>query len=283
MMEADKRDTPLLQALRYLFQEKGWFSRMLVLALVQLLPFAGQLILLGYGQEVARAVYTGKTGLPPIHWRRAFADGLRVAAAGLLYVVPISAVVPMIIAIGTGPANADGSLGADLGRLLLTVGITAGVTLAAGRLRIQSRSARYLMVGVVAAVPTITVVAMFTSGDSSGQNPAASTRGINAVGIFLLAALSLFMLFIITGLLTGAVRYAVGGKGLFNPTDNAKQMLSNRALTGRLALNILALTCGTILATAIGLVLFILPGLLALVIGTIALWHLVTGSVIEMG
>jgi uncharacterized membrane protein len=279
MMGADKRDTPLLQALRYPFQEKGQFSRLLTLALVQLLPVAGQLILLGYGQEVARAVYAGKMGLPPIRWIRALADGLRVVAAGLLYVVPILAVVPMIITIGMAPATADGGPGAGLGRLVLTVGLTAGVTLAAGRLRVQSRNARYVMAGVVAAVPTITVVAMFASGGNTTQTPAANTGGLNAIGILLLAALSLFILFVLTGLSVGAVRYAVEGKGLFNPTDNARLMLNRPALTGKLMLSILALALITILTTVVGLVLFILPGLLAFAICMIAYWYLLTGFV----
>lgn len=47
----------LPQALHYPFQGKGWFRRMLILALIQLIPVVGQLILLGYGLDIVRAVY----------------------------------------------------------------------------------------------------------------------------------------------------------------------------------------------------------------------------------
>ena len=46
----------LTQALRYPWQGKGWFYRMLPLALLQLIPILGQIILAGYGQAIARAI-----------------------------------------------------------------------------------------------------------------------------------------------------------------------------------------------------------------------------------
>ena len=59
----------LSQALQYPFQGKGWFRRILILALVQLIPIVGQLILLGYGLDIVRAVYAGQVDLPPLRWR----------------------------------------------------------------------------------------------------------------------------------------------------------------------------------------------------------------------
>ena len=69
---------PLTQALRYPWQGKGWFYRMLPLALLQFVPVIGQIILVGYGQAIARAIYWQQWDLPKLHLRRSLIDGLRL-------------------------------------------------------------------------------------------------------------------------------------------------------------------------------------------------------------
>jgi hypothetical protein len=49
----------LYQALQYPFRGKGSFRHILILALVQLVPIVGHLILLGYGFDIVRALYAG--------------------------------------------------------------------------------------------------------------------------------------------------------------------------------------------------------------------------------
>lgn len=85
------------RALRYPFQGSGWFNRILILALIQLIPIVGQLILLGYGLEIVRYIYSGQNDLPPIHWLRMLGDGAKVAIAGLLYMFPMLLAVPMML------------------------------------------------------------------------------------------------------------------------------------------------------------------------------------------
>ena len=89
----DERIMSLAAALRYPFRGRGWHRRILILALAQFIPVVGQLVLLGYGQEIVRSVYAGETALPAIHWMRALRDGGLFCLAGLLYLTPI---VPLL-------------------------------------------------------------------------------------------------------------------------------------------------------------------------------------------
>lgn len=85
----------------------------------------------------------------------------------------------------------------------------------------------------------------------------------------------ILLLFVIgVALSIGGVRYAVENTGLFAATTNAKLLLKYPALTGMLLLNVLLLQSLAVLAISVGLVLFILPGLFALVVCSLAYWHL---------
>ncbi|HEY8598040.1 MAG TPA: hypothetical protein VIL85_06385 [Thermomicrobiales bacterium] len=55
----EDRIMSLPAAWRYPFRGHGWPRRILVLVLAQCIPVVGQLILLGYGQEIVRSVYAG--------------------------------------------------------------------------------------------------------------------------------------------------------------------------------------------------------------------------------
>jgi hypothetical protein len=123
------------EALKYPFQGKNWFRRILALALLQFVPIVGQLILFGYGIEVVRAIYSGEKNLPPIEWKRALGDGLRFLVAGLIYLTPLIGVVPTIATIGT---NANGNLnllGVGLASVLGLVILLISIALHIGGVR----------------------------------------------------------------------------------------------------------------------------------------------------
>ncbi|MEO0647468.1 MAG: DUF4013 domain-containing protein, partial [Cyanobacteria bacterium J06650_10] len=81
--------TELMRALRYPWRSKGWLWRMLPLALWQLIPIIGQIMLVGYGLAVVRATCRQQTGLPKLQLRQSLVDGFRLVAVGTLYCFPI--------------------------------------------------------------------------------------------------------------------------------------------------------------------------------------------------
>ena len=111
----------LEKALHYPFQGKGWFRHILILALVQLLPIVGQLILLGYGMDIVRAVYAGQTSLPPIRWLPALGNGFRFLLAGFVYLLPILITIGVVGASNIGSKSSFSNLGV-LG-ILLAIGL----------------------------------------------------------------------------------------------------------------------------------------------------------------
>ncbi len=111
----------LSQALQYPFRGKGSFRFLLILTMMQLLPLVGQLILLGYGLDVVRAISAGHTDLPPLRWLPALGDGLRILIAGFVYLLPILVTIAIV---GVSSIR-SGSSGGNLGTIgiLLSVGV----------------------------------------------------------------------------------------------------------------------------------------------------------------
>jgi len=128
----------------------------------------------------------------------------------------------------------------------------------------------------------VTIAAIFilrTLVSSSGIE----TGKLNGLGILLLVVLALLLFVIGIVLYVGGVRYAIENKGLLAPMTNARLLLKNRTLTGMLFLNVLLLDVIAVLATTVGLVLLILPGLFAFVICSLALWYMFAQYCIGVG
>jgi hypothetical protein len=111
----------LYQALQYPFRGKGSFRLVLILALVQLVPIVGQLILLGYGFDIVRAVYAGQTSLPPIRWLPALGNGFRILVAGFFYLLPILLTIAVVGASRIDSSSSFGNLGVF--GILLAIGL----------------------------------------------------------------------------------------------------------------------------------------------------------------
>ncbi len=97
-----KTSGSLAEALRYPFQGQGWFQRIGRLALVQLIPVVGQLILSGYGLEVVRAIYAGEVDLPPLRWRVALRGGALMFGLSLIFFTPVLMLVPNYVMLEAG-------------------------------------------------------------------------------------------------------------------------------------------------------------------------------------
>ena len=267
----------LYQALHYPFQGKGWFRRILIQALVQLLPIIGQLILLGYGFDVVRAVYDGQTNLPPIQWRSALGNGLRFLIAEFVYLLPILVTIAVVGASSVGSRSSLSIIG-----LLLAVGLPLLLFLirivsarrtnssSVRRPRTSGVNLRSLLSGLLPILVTILAILLLRTLVSSSGIEAGKPNGLS---VLLLVVLALLVFFIGVVLYVGGVRYAIEHKGLLAPATNAKLLLQHRA-TGFLLLNVLFLAVLTVIATTVGLVLFILPGLFVFVVCSLALWYI---------
>lgn len=282
----------LSQALQYPFQGKGSFRSILTLALIQLLPIVGQLILLGYGLDVVRAVYAGRTSLPPLRWLAALGNGSRILLTGFAYITPILVTSGIVWAStsGTGSgriSNVAGILGIVLsvGLPLLLILIRAISKKRAGASSVQQSRARggglrALLGGLLSILMTVVVTFILNalvanSGIESGKP--------NGLGFVVLLLLLLFLFFVGIVVCIGGVRYAIENKGLLDPLNNAKLLLRDRALTATLFLSVFLLYVVTVIATAIGLVLFIVPGLFAFVICSLALWYMFAQYTMRVG
>ncbi len=271
----------LYQALQYPFRGKGSFRSILILALVQLLPIVGQLILLGYGLDVVRAVYAGQTSLPPIRWLPVLGSGLRFLLAGLLYLLPILMTIAVVGASNIGSSSRFANLGI-LG-ILLSVGLplllflirTVSVIRTSSpsvrRTDVRGSSLRFLLNGLLPIFVTIAAILVLRALVSSSGIDSGKPNGLS---ILLLVVLALLLFLIGIVLYVGGVRYAIENKGILAPMTNAKLLLKNRALTGMLFLNVLLLGIIAVITIAAGLMLFILPGLFVVVICSLALWYM---------
>lgn len=99
--------------------------------------------------------------------------------------------------------------------------------------------------------------------------------------VFFVLALVLFLIGMV--LYVGGVRYAIESKGFLAPMTNAKLLLKDHALTGVFFLNVILLDVIAVIATTVGIVLFILPGLFVFVISSLALWYMIAQYSIKVG
>ena len=285
----------LYKALQYPFQEKGWFRRILILTLVQLLPIVGQLILLGYGMDIVRALYAGQIGLPPIRWLPALGDGFRFLVTGFVYLLPIlmTSALVVAVAVGTNKVGSSSSLG-NLGVLgiLLAVGLPLLLFLlrtvffrrtdspSVQQAPARENGFRTVLNGLLPVFVTILATVIMSTLVSHSGIETGKPNGLSVL-LFVVLALLLFLIGIV--LYIGGVRYATENKGLLAPMTNAKLLLRSRTLTGMLFLHILLLYVVALIVTTVGLVLFILPGLFAFVICSLALWYMFADYAIRVG
>ncbi len=269
----------LNQALRYPFQGEHWLRRILALAVVQLVPVLGLLVLFGYGMAVARSARSGESGLPEIHWVQAFADGLRFILAALLYVVPLVAALPAIFALGTTHAAAERNA-AWTAAVLMPV-VVIGVFPATTALKKRGDRVSASLARILSFVPLAAIVLLLLSFLASGLDLSAAREGLNAAGVILFVALGLLVLLLVVAVQVGAVRQAQTGHGLFDPPGNLKALFAGGARAAQLIFSFLLLMVITVVASAAGLLLFVLPGLFVFVVGALSWWRLLAAYVME--
>ncbi len=88
------------QAFTYVFEDPDWAKKVLIPALIALIPLVGQIFLLGWSLDIARRVIQqNPRPLPDLDFGRQFVDGLKGLVIGLVYAIPIIIfTIPIIIA-----------------------------------------------------------------------------------------------------------------------------------------------------------------------------------------
>jgi len=269
----------LMRALRYPWQGKGCLRRMLTLALWQFIPVVGQILLVGYGQAIARAIYHQQSDLPRLKLQQSFVDGLRLIAVGFIYGFPI--ILMVLLTLGASDeADAPGGIPPIFFTAIMLI------SLRISREIIKWQPALKPILSVLNRVVTAAffifvlfrLSALFPALRSGLQFSPASIQGSNLIVLFF--ALLLFATIVVV-LLVAAVRFALTGSSLLKPTSTLQLMARNRLLSVRLIGLVWLVAAGTSVATVIGATLLFMPGLLSMVAGSLSIWFLVTQYVIK--
>jgi hypothetical protein len=230
----------LSQALRYPFGGERWLSRIVALAVAQLVPVLGQLVLIGYGMTVARSVRSGQTRLPEMRWLAALADGAQFLVTALVYVVPLAAALPTILALGTARSGAEHGTTWMIAVLLPVAAVAVFPATAALKRRgdrVSSALAR-----ILSFVPLVAIILLVLSLFASGLDLSAARDNLNALGVVLLAALGLLALLLLFAAHIGAVRYVTTGRGLFDPPGNLRVLFRSGTRSTKLIVSFVLLS-----------------------------------------
>jgi len=87
------------KAFTFVFDDPDWLKKVAVNALIGLIPFVGQIYLLGWGLEVARRIAT-RSGppLPDVDFGTYLGHGFKAFVVTLVYTVPIFVItIPMVV------------------------------------------------------------------------------------------------------------------------------------------------------------------------------------------
>lgn len=116
------------KAFSFPFQTQNWVEKLLLPALVTLIPIFGQIFLLGWYLDVTRRVIHGNDDpLPDLDLGRQFVEGLKALIISLVYALPILVLVVPIILVSAAASNNTGqaSGAANAGVALVSLCFTA--------------------------------------------------------------------------------------------------------------------------------------------------------------
>ena len=267
--------TELIRALRYPWQGR----RLLPLALWQLIPIVGQIILVGYGQAIVCAIYRQQSDLPRLRLRQSLVDGLRLVAVGFVYCFPIILMVLLTFSTRDAAETTGGISPIFLTAVMLIYLRTSGeLVKRQPTLKSVISIVNRALTAVFIVFVMVRLYGLFTSLRTGLQFSAIQT-GDNLTMLFV--ALLLLAVVVVALLVSGA-RFVVSGSSLLKPTTTLQLMAVHRGLSLRLIVTVWLLAVGTLLATVVGAVFMLLPGLLLLTAGNASIWYLVAQYVIQI-
>jgi hypothetical protein len=112
------------KAFSFVFEDPDWLKKIVIAALISLIPLIGQFYVLGYGLETGRRVIRhDPRPLPDVAFSESLALGFKSFVIGLVYSIPafIMAVPIWIVSAATGSSN-----GSDTGPLVALVSVCCG-------------------------------------------------------------------------------------------------------------------------------------------------------------
>ncbi|MEL6555040.1 MAG: DUF4013 domain-containing protein [Cyanobacteria bacterium J06621_11] len=275
--------TELMRALRYPWRSKGWLWRMLPLALWQLIPIIGQIMLVGYGLAVVRATCRQQTGLPKLQLQQSLVDGFRLVAVGVLYCFPIILMVLLMF-------SSSDSAAADTTGGIPPIAFTAAMFLylrVSGEL-VKRRPALKSILSIVnrtvtAVFVTFVVVRLYSFFSTLRGGLQLSAVQLNSSDVAMLFLAFLLSAIIAVALLVSGTLFAATGSSLLKPATTLQWMAANRSLSVRLIVTVWLLTIGTFIATVVGSIFLLIPGLLCMIAGNASVWFLTAQYAIATG
>ena len=274
--------TELMRAVRYPWRGNGWLWRMLPLALWQLIPLIGQIMLVGYGLAVVRATCRQQTGLPKLQLQQSLIDGFRLVAVGVLYCFPIVLMVLLMF------SSSDSAIDETTGGIP-PIAFTAVmfIYLRMSSELIKRRPALKTTFSIVNRIVTAVFVTfvvrlygLFATLRSGLQLSAVQLGRSDVAMLFLALLLSAI---IVVALLVSGTLFAATGSSLLKPATTLQWMTANRSSSVRLVMTVWLLAIGTFTAMIVGAIFLLIPGLLCMVAGNASIWFLTAQYVINTG
>jgi hypothetical protein len=109
------------QAFTYVFEDPDWAKKVLIPALIGLIPLIGQFFLIGWSLDVTRRVMQqNPRPLPDLDFGRQLVDGLKAAVIGLVYALPIL-VLEIPIMIASAAVSGNGNMDSNTAGTLVTI------------------------------------------------------------------------------------------------------------------------------------------------------------------
>ena len=87
------------KAFTYPFDDPDWLKKILIPALIAIIPIVGQIFLIGWSLDVTRRIIRREPSpLPELDFGRQMVDGLKAFVIGLVYAIPVFIlIIPVII------------------------------------------------------------------------------------------------------------------------------------------------------------------------------------------
>ncbi len=113
------------KAFTFVFEDPDWLKKIVIAALISLIPLVGQIYILGYGLEVGRRVIRhDPRPLPDIEFAESLALGFKSFVIGLVYSIPaIILTLPITIVSAMTDPNSDMS---SAGPVLVAISLCCG-------------------------------------------------------------------------------------------------------------------------------------------------------------
>lgn len=127
-------------AFSFVFKDPDWFKKVVIVALIGLIPIIGQLVVLGWGLNIAKRVMNRDPNpLPDVDFGADLGRGFFAFIIGFVYTLPISVVSGILAGVDTAIANSSSDAAAAaisvvsicFGLFSFVYGIAAGLVLPA--------------------------------------------------------------------------------------------------------------------------------------------------------